>query len=79
MDEIEKKVVDIIGRTVPEVSGRVGNRSDFRDELGLDSLALLEVVTTAEDEFDVRIPAYLLGDIKDVAQLVDHVRRGLAA
>ncbi|MEM8752381.1 MAG: acyl carrier protein [Pseudomonadota bacterium] len=78
-DDIERKVVDIIAEqamlkpedVTPDASP---------DDLGLDSLALVEIVFAIEEEFDVSVPfnandpAASDFDISSVAKITTAVR-----
>jgi len=52
----------------------------FIDDLDLDSLTMVEVATSAEDKFGVRIPDESLKDLKTVRDAVDFIEKaGVAA
>jgi acyl carrier protein len=52
----------------------------FIDDLDLDSLTMVEVATSAEDKFGVRIPDENLKDLKSVRDAVDFIEKaGVAA
>jgi acyl carrier protein len=52
----------------------------FIDDLDLDSLTMVEVATSAEDKFGVRIPDENLKDLKTVRDAVDFIEKaGVAA
>ena len=53
--------------------------ASFKDDLGADSLDLVEVVMALEEELKVTIPEEELADIKTVGQAVDVVLGKLAA
>jgi acyl carrier protein len=42
-------------------------------DLGADSLDVVEIVTSVEEEFDLMIPDDLLEQIKTVGQAVDYI------
>jgi acyl carrier protein len=47
----------------------------FIDDLDLDSLTMVEVATSAEDKFGVRIPDENLKDLKTVRDAVDFIEK----
>jgi acyl carrier protein len=47
----------------------------FVDDLGLDSLSVMEVVAEIEDRFDITLPLNLLPDIHTIADLDQCIRR----
>ncbi|MCW2549975.1 MAG: acyl carrier protein [Mycobacterium sp.] len=69
-------VNDIAGIPVDEVE----LDKSFIDDLDLDSLTMVEVATSAEDKFGVRIPDENLKDLKSVRDAVDFIEKaGVAA
>ncbi len=51
----------------------VTTESEIIDDLGADSLDLVDIVMTLEDEFEVEIPETSIEDIKTVGDLVDYI------
>lgn len=47
--------------------------SSFMGDLGADSLDVVEIVTSVEEEFDLLIPDDLLEEITTVGQAVDYI------
>jgi acyl carrier protein len=47
--------------------------SEFMKDLGADSLDVVEIVTSVEEEFDLLIPDDLLEQIKTVGQAIDYI------
>jgi acyl carrier protein len=50
-------------------------QSRFVDDLGLDSLTVMELVAEVEDEFDINLPLNLLPEIHTVADLAATIDR----
>jgi acyl carrier protein len=61
------------------------NRADvtvdkrLREDLGIDSLSLIDVAVAAEDRFGIRIPDENLGRFQTVGDAVDYIRRARLA
>lgn len=78
-DEIESKVIDIIAEQAMLSPGEV-KRDASPDALGLDSLALVEIVFAIEETFDVSVPFNANEpeksdfDISSVAKIVSAVQ-----
>jgi acyl carrier protein len=49
--------------------------ADITDDLEVSSLALVEVITVAEDTFDIEIPDDALQDLRTVGSFVSYVQR----
>ncbi len=56
----------------------VVEEASFKEDLGADSLDLVELVMALEERLDITIPEEELGDIKTVGQAVDVVVGKLA-
>jgi acyl carrier protein len=56
----------------------VAEEKVFADDLGVDSLAMVEVVVVAEDRFGIKIPDVESSSIKTVGDLVDRAVTGAA-
>lgn len=48
-------------------------RSDFRRDLGCDSLDMLDLIMTIEKEFNIMIPDDDAGTVNTVQELMDYV------
>jgi acyl carrier protein len=47
----------------------------FTDDLDIDSLSMVEIVTAAEDRFGVRIPDSDVKDLKKVSDAVSYIEK----
>jgi acyl carrier protein len=72
---IREVAVDILGVE----ADAVGEASSFKDDLGADSLDLVEVVMALEERLDIAIPEEELSDIATVGQAIDVVVAKVAA
>lgn len=70
----EQEVLEGLAEIVAEETGlptdAVALDKSFTDDLDIDSLAMMTIVTHAEDKFDVRIPDE---DVKNLATVGDAV------
>ena len=48
--------------------------TNFKDDLGVDSLDLYEIVMKMEDEFDVEIPAEELEDVATFEDVINYLK-----
>ena len=55
--------------------GDVTPTKNFIDDLDVDSLAMVEIATAAEDHFGVRIPDEDLKDLRTVADAVNYIEK----
>lgn len=71
------KYVDEISRINKEqlnYDGEVKAESNFKDDLGADSLDLFELVMSMEEEFGVEIPSEDLEKIATVGDVIDYLK-----
>ncbi len=66
------ELFDVVGRCNPRaVDLTAGTR--FVDDMGLDSLAVMELVAEVEDHFDINLPLNLLPRIRTLSDLADTI------
>jgi acyl carrier protein len=80
----QQEILAGLAEIVNEIAGipveEVEIDKSFIDDLDLDSLTMVEVATSAEDKFGVRIPDENLKDLKTVRDAVDFIEKaGVAA
>ncbi len=64
-EEALKTTTEILSKHI-DAARAVGPTDHIQNDLGLDSLGVMEVVADIEDHFDVTIPNELLGKISTV-------------
>ena len=74
MDSIEQRVKGIIAEQLPiKDEAEVKNEASFLDDLGADSLDMVELVMCLEDEFETEIPDEEAEKITTVQQAIDFI------
>ena len=78
--EIEKGMFEVTKDTIHQIGGTaVTLDSNFREDLGADSLDEVELVMTAEEHFDIEITdedAEKCKTVKDAVALVERLLQG---
>jgi acyl carrier protein len=69
--DISSKIKEIIADKVDVPEGDVSEKSRFIDDLGADSLDLVQLVMAVEDEFEIEITDDEAESIKTVGQAID--------
>ena len=69
MDRIKKVIVDLL--VVDE--SRITENSSFLDDLGADSLDILEMIMIFEEEFKIEIPDKDVEKIKTVGDMIKYL------
>ena len=73
MSSIEQRVKAIVAEQLGVKEEEVTNDSSFVDDLGADSLDIVELVMELEEEFDVQIPDTDAEKIKTVGEAIDYI------
>jgi acyl carrier protein len=71
-DAILENVLICLREMVP-ASAQVGPDSDMVNDLGLESVKMMDLLMTLEDEYDLSIPINILMDVRTPRQLADSV------
>jgi len=72
---VEGKMVDIIVEQLSVDKDKVVSGASFVDDLGADSLDLVELIMAMEEEFDVEIPDEEAEKIATVQDAIDFVNK----
>lgn len=72
---VEDKMVDIIVEQLSVDKDKVVQGASFVDDLGADSLDLVELIMAMEEEFDVEIPDEEAEKIATVQDAIDFVNK----
>lgn len=75
MDDILDRVKQVISEQlgIEEVSN-ITTETTFIDDLGADSLDIVELIMALEEEFDMEIPEDEAEKIKSVGDVVDYIK-----
>ena len=72
--EIETKVKEIISQQLDVDVAQIKPESQFIDDLGADSLAIVELVLAFEEQFDIDIPDEDTEKIRTVGDAVSYIQ-----
>jgi len=70
----EEKVIDIIVEQLSVDKDKVVPSASFVDDLGADSLDLVELIMAMEEAFGIEIPDEVAEKITTVKNAIDHVQ-----
>jgi acyl carrier protein len=71
----EEKVIDIIVEQLSVDKDKVVPGASFVDDLGADSLDLVELIMAMEESFGIEIPDEVAEKITTVKDAIDHVKK----
>ena len=76
-EEILEKVKGIIVEQLGVADTAVTMEASFIDDLGADSLDIVELVMALEEEFDIEIPDSDAEKVVTVGDVVDHIKENV--
>ncbi|MEO7453407.1 MAG: acyl carrier protein [Fimbriimonadales bacterium] len=79
MEDILARVKKIIVEETNRNEDEIKLESSFTEDLGADSLAVVQIVMNIEDEFGIEIPDEEVESIKTVGNAVEHIQKKLEA
>ncbi len=72
------RVVAVLADKLSKDEAEIMPESIIREDLGADSLDMVEIIMGLEDEFDIEIPDEDAAGIKTVAEVVAYIESKLA-
>ena len=76
-DEIFDKVKEIIIEQLGVTESAVTNEASFIDDLGADSLDIVELIMALEEEFDLEIPDGDAEKVVTVGDVVEYIKENV--
>jgi acyl carrier protein len=79
MKTVEDRVKNVVCEQLGLKIGEVANAANFVDDLGADSLDVVELVMALEEEFETEIPDDQAQQLQTVQAIIDYVEKQQAA
>ena len=76
-EEIFEKVKEIIVEQLGTPEASITMESSFLDDLGADSLDIVELIMALEEEFDIEIPDADAEKVVTVGDVVDYIKENV--
>jgi len=70
---VEQKVIEIVCDHLAVAKDKVERKTSFIEDIGADSLDIVELVMELEEEFDIQIPDDQAEKIKTVGEAIDYI------
>ena len=77
-EEIFEKVKGVIVEQLGVAEGNITMKASFIDDLGADSLDIVELVMALEEEFDIEIPDSDAEKVVTVGDVVEYIKDHVA-
>jgi acyl carrier protein len=75
---VEERVIEIVCENLGVNKEQVTRSTSFIEDVGADSLDIVELVMELEEEFEITIPDEQAEKIKTVGEAIDYIERELA-
>jgi acyl carrier protein len=72
---VEQRVIEIVCEHLAVSKEQVTRTTSFIEDIGADSLDIVELVMELEEEFDVQIPDTDAEKIKTVGEAIDYIEK----
>ena len=69
-----EKMKEMIADQLSVDEDKITLESNFKDDLGADSLDLFELVMALEEEYGLEIPAEELSDVETVGDIIEYLK-----
>ena len=79
MSDVTSRVTQVVAEHLGVEASEIRPESSFQDDLGADSLDLVELIMAMEEEFDIKIDDEAAQKLKTVQLAVDFINNSLAA
>ena len=74
-DKVKEKVVQIVCDNLGVNKEQVTRNTSFQEDVGADSLDIVELVMELEEEFEITIPDEEAEKIKTVGEAIDYIKK----
>ncbi|HOW99484.1 MAG TPA: acyl carrier protein [Deltaproteobacteria bacterium] len=72
--DVQKRIIELIAEQLDKDVSEITPEMSFADDLGADSLDLVELIMTVEEEFNIEIPDEEAEKIKFVKDAINYVK-----
>lgn len=74
-EEIKERVIQILWNQTGVEKEKIEDKQSIRDDLDADSLDIIEIIISAEEEFDIEIPDEEAEKVETVGQMIDYIQK----
>jgi acyl carrier protein len=72
---VEERVIDIVCESLAVDKGQITRSTSFQEDVGADSLDVVELVMELEEEFEIQIPDEQAAKIRTVGEAIEYIER----
>ncbi len=70
-----EKIKEILAEQLDTNADEMSMTTRIVDDLGADSLDVVEMLMTVEDEFEIEIPDSVIEDLKTIGDVVEYIQK----
>jgi acyl carrier protein len=74
---VEERVIEIVCENLAVSKDQVNRNTSFIEDIGADSLDIVELIMELEEEFEITIPDDQAEKIKTVGEAIDYIQKEL--
>jgi acyl carrier protein len=75
MSDVEKRIKEVVARTLKVDVGRMKDESRFVEDLGAESIQSVELVAAFEEEFDIEMDDEEALEVKTIGKAVEFISK----
>ena len=75
MDDVERRVKEVVAKTLKVDEGQVTNEARFAEDLGAESIQSIELIASFEEEFDIEMDEDGALAVKTVGDAVRFIQK----
>lgn len=72
---MEKKIISLIAEKLGKSADQITRDSRLIEDLGADSLDVVELIMAFEDEFNISLPDEDVANMKTIGNIVDYINK----
>jgi acyl carrier protein len=77
MSDVERRVKEVVSRTLKVDVGRIADDARFVEDLGAESIQSVELVAAFEEEFDIEMDEEEALEVKTVGKAIEFIEKML--
>lgn len=78
MPSVKDRVIEIVCENLGVNKDQVTEKTSFIEDVGADSLDIVELIMELEEEFEINIPDEQAEKIKTVGEAIEYIEREIA-
>lgn len=73
--QMENKIINLIAEKLGKDASEIKNETRLIEDLGADSLDIVELIMTFEDEFNISLPDEDVSKMKTIGDIITYIKK----